>query len=170
MKAITLWQPWASLIAIKAKPYEFRGWIFPIRMLGERVAIHAGARKVQGAEVRDLLSRLDNPRKTPCLVAASARPFLERVLQGLADKGAPLLGEEPFTLPLSAIVCTAVLGEPKAGDECAREFGYAGNDSDRDEHFNWGWPMRDVEPVVPPVPVRGAQGFWKWSPQPEEPR
>jgi hypothetical protein len=26
MKAITLWQPWASLIAIGAKKYETRSW------------------------------------------------------------------------------------------------------------------------------------------------
>jgi hypothetical protein len=68
-------------------------------------------------------------------------------------------------LPLSAIVCTAVLGEPKRGDVCAREFGLGpgGNDSDRNVHFNWGWPMLDVRPIVPSIPARGAQGFWDWN-------
>jgi len=56
------------------------------------------------------------------------------------------------------------LGEPKSGDECAREFGEnAINDSDREGTFNWGWPMTDIEPLVPPSPARGAQGFWNWS-------
>lgn len=35
-------------------------------------------------------------------------------------------------------------------------------DSNRTEHTNWGWPMLDVERLLPPVPARGAQGFWKW--------
>jgi len=26
MKALTIWQPWASLIMAGYKPYEFRGW------------------------------------------------------------------------------------------------------------------------------------------------
>lgn len=38
MKGITLWQPWASLIAIGAKCYETRAWTTPYRGL---VAIHA---------------------------------------------------------------------------------------------------------------------------------
>jgi hypothetical protein len=30
MKALTIWQPWATLIMIGAKPHEFRGqWIWP---------------------------------------------------------------------------------------------------------------------------------------------
>jgi hypothetical protein len=30
--------------------------------------------------------------------------------------------------------------------------------------FNWAWPMLEVEPLTPPVPTRGAQGFWEWRP------
>ena len=38
MKAISLWQPWAHLIAIGAKTYETRSWSTPYRGL---MAIHA---------------------------------------------------------------------------------------------------------------------------------
>lgn len=38
MKAITLWQPWASLIAIGAKQYETRSWSTTYR---GPIAIHA---------------------------------------------------------------------------------------------------------------------------------
>lgn len=31
MKALSLWQPWATLIAIGAKQYETRGWSTPYR-------------------------------------------------------------------------------------------------------------------------------------------
>ena len=47
MKALTIWQPWASLIAMGAKPYEFRGWKPPKSLIGQRLAIHAGARPVK---------------------------------------------------------------------------------------------------------------------------
>jgi hypothetical protein len=46
-ESLTIWQPWASLIMIGAKPYEFRGRSYlrypNRREPGERVAIHAGA-------------------------------------------------------------------------------------------------------------------------------
>lgn len=42
--ALTLWQPWACLIEVGAKPYETRAFPIPRRLLGRRVAIHAAAR------------------------------------------------------------------------------------------------------------------------------
>ncbi|MEN5084312.1 hypothetical protein ABE438_17665 [Bosea sp. TWI1241] len=166
LDCITVWQPWASLIAIRAKPYEFRGWVPPKAMIGRRIAIHAGARPVRKAEVSDLLERLqgrgDGP--PPCLYAAIAEPFLRQVLAGLDAKDLPIFGEPAFRLPLSSVVCTGILGRPKRGDDCAREFGFdAANDRDRDGAFNWGWPLTAIEEVLPPSPARGAQGFWKWT-------
>jgi ASCH domain len=45
MKAISLWQPWASLIACGAKPFETRHWAPPRELIGQPIAIHA-AKKV----------------------------------------------------------------------------------------------------------------------------
>lgn len=151
MKALTVWQPWASLIAIGAKPYEFRGWAPPASIIGQRIAIHAGARPIKAAEIRALIIGLRGSRQVsnPCLRADIALPVLENAAAILA-------------LPLSAVVCTAIVGEPKRGDICAAEFGeHAGNDSDRGGTFNWGWPMLDIEPIAN-IPARGAQGLWDW--------
>lgn len=188
MKIITVWQPWASLIAIKAKPYEFRErnydrYVNP-PAAGERIGIHAACRPMKVGEVNDLMMRtaLADPADTPCLVKAIALPFLTRVhawlvaeqearlrqrrRYGVARDAATVakeLGFDVLQLPLGAIVCTAVLGAAQPGDECAREFGWTGNDSDRAATFNWGWPMQDVEPVVPPFPCKGSQGFWQYN-------
>jgi hypothetical protein len=43
--ALTLWQPWASLIAIGAKRFETRGRPPPRRLIGQRIAIHAALRR-----------------------------------------------------------------------------------------------------------------------------
>ena len=45
MKAITLHQPWASLIAEGVKTIETRSWAPPAALWGERIAIHAATRK-----------------------------------------------------------------------------------------------------------------------------
>jgi len=43
--AISLWQPWASFIAIGVKPYETRHWVAPRQYIGKRIAIHAAKHK-----------------------------------------------------------------------------------------------------------------------------
>ena len=42
MKALTLWQPWATAITHGGKRLENRGWPPPASILGKRIAIHAG--------------------------------------------------------------------------------------------------------------------------------
>ena len=45
MKALTLHQPWASLIAVGAKTTETRSWKAPHSLWGELLAIHAGKKE-----------------------------------------------------------------------------------------------------------------------------
>ena len=42
MRALTLHQPWATLIALGIKTIETRSWPPPAGMLGQTIAIHAG--------------------------------------------------------------------------------------------------------------------------------
>src|SRR5712671_3817606 len=49
MKAISLWQPWASLIACGAKPFETRHWAPPRELIGQSIAIHAAKKIDKGA-------------------------------------------------------------------------------------------------------------------------
>lgn len=148
MKALTLWQPWASLVAHGAKPYEFRGWRVPRRIVGLRIAIHAGARRIRRVEVEDLIADLQPSvfDERVCLHPEKAMEVLNRW----------------HDLPHSCIVCTAVIGEAVTGLAAARAMGATLNDSDRGQHFNWGWPLTDIEPV-PNIPARGHQGFWDWE-------
>ncbi|MCY4560236.1 MAG: ASCH domain-containing protein [Chloroflexi bacterium] len=60
MYAITLHQPWASLIALGLKTVETRSWPAPARLVGQTVAVHAGKRVVRGPSVlveRELQAR-----------------------------------------------------------------------------------------------------------------
>lgn len=171
MKALTVYQPWASLIVAGAKPYEFRGWNPRNRgaayaaLIGQRIVIHASARKIDRTLVLGMyeMQVLHAPLAAEmCLHREKALPILDAALT-MTMKGA----DGSIGLPMSAGIGTAVLGEPRNGLEIAEEFGVPrANDSDRDAHANYGWPMLEIEPWEQPIPMRGLQGFWNW-PTPE---
>lgn len=154
MKALTIWQPWATLIAEGVKPYEFRSWRPPARLIGQRIAIHAGARPVRLKELDELIARMEGGERWAVALAPEALPILKAAR------------ERPVRLWRSAILATAILGEPIRGDEAAARIGGpAANDGDRDGHFNWGWPLTKIHRAEPPIAdVAGAQGFWDWTP------
>jgi hypothetical protein len=156
MKALTIWQPWASLIVVGAKPYEFRpkSYLSNAPAIGERIIIHAGARPVKPEEVNDLLKRLDvEDNTTTGLYAAIARQVLERCRAAAKYQA----------LPLGCGLGTAVLGKPR---NAGTLFGGSVADSNRAAEdlsaYNWAWPLEKIQPFDAPVPMRGAQGFWVW--------
>jgi hypothetical protein len=152
VKALTIYQPWASLIMTGAKPYEFRKWDYRTRcrdVEGQRIVIHASARKVDSREVQELLYNLWADEPTG-LEREKAREMLVKVGFKPGDGGA--------MLPISHGLGTAILGTPRKASEI---FG-GGRDSDRIDHQVWAWPLTDIKPFEPPIPARGAQGFWTW--------
>lgn len=158
MKALTIWQPWASLIMAGAKPYEFRSWRAPRSIIGERIVIHAAKTRIDRTEVLDLLHVLSLRDRCDTIARAAAETCL------FPEQAIAVLNEAlAFDLPLSVGLGTAVVGEPRLGTMIAEEFGIPrANDSDRDEHANWGWPLTDIEVWPEPMPMRGRQGLWNW--------
>lgn len=136
MLALTVWQPWASLIAWPIKPVENRTWRASW-VLGKRIAIHAGNKFDQDAA----LWLSTRPKPVPEVVS------LARKVRG-------------------AIVCTAVVDRFVTHEEFvsmpARE---AYPLWERiEEWFSGpvGWVFRDVQ-KFDPVSCRGAQGLWTVS-------
>ncbi len=151
MKALTLHQPWASLIAHGVKSIETRDWPPPRRLIGQRIAIHAGRkREVSGN-----------------LHPESLRAVLDLYGVGWGDR-----------IPLGAVVATALLMDARqvrfqhyAGRVLASSPSYTGwVEPDPYGDFStgrWLWFLMDVEPCNPPVPAVGHQGLWDWKPDGE---
>lgn len=192
MKALTVWAPWAHLIMVGAKPFEFRSYYAPKFVIGKEIVIHAGSRPIRASEVEDLMERLDDDREawTTGLFCEIAMPILLRALaqvrykppkaQKVDPPSSDLFGERPAPassppppapdfdpLPLAAGLGTVRVGVPVNGNDTAKTFGVKINDSDRMAHSNWGWPMLEVKPWAEPIPMKGQQGFWDW-PEPTE--
>lgn len=70
MKALTVWQPWATAILAHGKDIENRPWQPPAAVIGRRIGIHAGLRVDQTAlrEARDAGYELPDPPPTGVLL------------------------------------------------------------------------------------------------------
>lgn len=176
LPAITIHQPWASLVAGGAKPYETRDYPPPAKYIGQRIAIHAGK------NIDELVSIQDYLRAS--LRAEHPDTETEAIITALKGAGYARLTE----LPLGSVVATAVLdgayqcGEPSTaygGRPCwtvRQRFGASRsiNSNVPVDHFGnytpgrWAWRMADVQPLPTPIPARGKQGWWTWT-APAEP-
>jgi hypothetical protein len=146
MRALTIYQPWASLIIAGVKPYEFRDhdrWVR--RHVGERVVIHAGLALIKSERWREtrrypeLTTAPGDPERARALLARPLRSFLRGVGLGTVEIGEP-------------VRCTR-LPELVA---IAEQLGFEISPS------KWAWPLLDPRPFDVPVPCRGGRGFWSW--------
>lgn len=140
MKALTIWQPWATMIALGWKPIENRGWCPTERQLadGERFAIHAATRPMD-AHTWD----------AALLVAANAGFHLDdaeeaQFLRRCRRESGSVVATARFGLPMSS---------------CLDEGQYPDFHRLWWDRHSYGWLLNNVQAVAP-VAVRGRQGLW----------
>lgn len=160
MKALTIWQPWASLIACGAKKYETRGW--PTKYRGP-IAIHAAM-------------------KDPCKLPLIDKPELEKyTLQEIEAGRCP----EWCDMPTGAIIATADLVDvwhivydhgtnvDKAKHIHISHAPYFGDYFVPTEQEmalgdwtpgRYAWELQNVRILPEPIPAKGKQGLWNWEP------
>lgn len=138
MKAISLWQPWATLIVIGAKQYETRSWKPYPAMIGRRIAIHAAKKK----DLDSLGLCLTEPFRT-CLVEA----------------GLTIVGDLPFGAVLGTAVITRAEKTHEIRDVISEQERAFGDYS----YGRFAWRLDQIEKFDEPIPVNGAQGFWDWD-------
>jgi hypothetical protein len=144
VKALSIQQPWASLIAggplsPGVKPIENRTWRAPAHLIGERIAIHAS-------------KKLD---------LESFTELQHNLIEGFKRSEWPYA--KPIEFPTGAVIATVKLvrvfvGEPEGlidpvypdgmPDDCKRWYGGP-----------VGFELRELVRIEP-VPCKGALGFW----------
>jgi len=176
MKAITLWQPWASLLACGAKKYETRSWATSYR---GPIAIHAATARpsIVLRKVFPLLGEwgyaLDYDAK---------RKFLQAIADAFEDY-API--EDPLSfieeLPLGSVIATAELVGcypidaerlgtlpiiVRANSKHHRTPVY----TDTPEYLfgdftkgRYAWEFANMQMLPGPVPAKGKQRLWEWK-------
>ena len=146
MKAITLHQPWASLIACGLKTIETRDWRPPRAVIGERIAIHAAKRQPDSWEWDDNIRLAVEHWDDIPLGAVVATALLVDARQvGLQTYMGKVLASSPS---YTGWVEPDPYGDFSVG--------------------RWLWMLTDIQKVEPLVPARGRQGLWDWCPDMEE--
>lgn len=154
MRAISLWQPWASAIAVGSKRIETRHWSTNYR---GPLAIHAAKRLIKN----------ELTYYSACWNWCGALRHLGLIM----GNGKPLWE----LLPFGAIVATCNLVECRKTElftsgEIFSKCRPAGEESDL---YDWtenemgdftpgrfGWILDDIKKLEIPIPFRGAQGFF----------
>lgn len=149
MMAITIYQPWASLIIAGAKTHEFRSWRAWPHVIGRRVVIHASARAVNVAEVWALLRAIEGgDAQSLGLLGANAAPILRAV------------ADDPRSIPIGAGIGTARIGQPDRIAQWSVINPLVPLMADRQDR--WAWPMERPRRWREPIMARGHKGFWAW--------
>ena len=143
MKAISLWQPWATLVAVGAKCCETRSWGTSYR---GPIVIHAAKR--WSLELRDL-----------CLT----EPFLGALAMHRPNQAGAFYLEDCLdeVCPRGVIVATAHL------DACVSIDLRTTPVDRREQAFGdyspgrFRWDLTDVRRFAEPIPYRGRQGLFE---------
>lgn len=171
MKAITIWQPWASLIACGAKRFETRSWATKYR---GPIAIHAAAK---------------SPYETLISLSTNEMIAMARALR--LSTGAYMTADLS-SLPRGCIIATAELvncwrivynpgpdvdkamkipigGELEGLNKHHPDFGKFIVPTEQEMLFGdwtperYAWELANVQMLPEPIPAKGKQGLWNWE-------
>lgn len=149
MKAITIHQPWASLIAIGAKRFETRSWRTHYR---GPIAIHA-AKKIDHEAV---------------LINARDYPHIWHKISPLPTGRIVAVGEltNCYEIERYKDRVELVLNHGDYGEYVDIDGMEMGG---QEERFGWyadgryAWELSNVR-LIEPIPAKGRQGLWNWNP------
>ena len=143
MKALSLWQPYASLIAEGWKIQETRNWPAPVSIEGTRIAIHAAKRRLYPEDFNGYFKIM--------LLEALGKDWWNRI-------------------PFGALVATATLERSWKVVWTDKAKGHPGLHASLPERINhnfgdfsegrWIWQLGNVRCLPEPIPFRGARGIF----------
>jgi activating signal cointegrator 1 len=153
MKAISLWQPWASAIAFGSKRVETRSWSTSYR---GPLAIHAAKRVNKG----ELLAYASDPQWCGALGRSrNAPPIWKTIPFGAIVAVANLVDCRPTeTFAIGEIDALRHPDFIATNLDC--EYGWTERDMGDFTPGRFGWALANIRALREPIPYRGAQGLF----------
>lgn len=138
MKAISLWQPWASAMAVGSKRIETRHWAPPASAMNRMFAIHAAKRWT--ADEKEWSLDLQNHGVEIGFTVFDDPPLGAIVAVGWLRESISTLDALPRIQAGEFGPYEKILGNYDAG--------------------RFAWVFEDIEALPTPIPYRGAQGIF----------
>jgi activating signal cointegrator 1 len=149
VRALSLWEPWATLVRRGLKLYETRDWPMPESLIDQPLGIQAAKHPVDADDCSHAMlwqmrqDDVSGPWAYGCMIAVvhpqkSVRT--ETLCNGLDSWGLLIPGTTGAFRSISQ-----------------REFIYGNYEPGR-----WAWPFTDIRVLPEPLPGRGAQGIFNW--------
>lgn len=149
MKAITIWQPYASLVAENFKKIETRGWQTHYR---GKLAIHAAKKTFKEADFLDNLLELQSAANQKPDEAQAVIDWYHRNCKSGLQTGAIIaVGHLEAVIPTEDLTDEGLL--------CPVEYALGGYGPER-----FGWCLSNIKKLENPVITNGKQGIWNVSP------
>lgn len=133
MKAITLWEPWATFIADGFKTYETRSWSTSYR---GNIAIHAS-------------KRWQRDQKT--------------ILNQLVMKHPELAKYAVYEFPFGCVVAACRLIAVHRTEEIRNRLTSIERALGDYSEGRFAWELEIVKLPPKPIPAQGMQGIWTWD-------
>lgn len=165
MKAISLWQPWASAMASGAKRIETRSWRFPEALIGQPLAIHASKkdpRSVVGPWMSHycVSAGVDHYRAIHVIRPERALPYgkIVAVVRVIACLPVEEISAEMLDV-------TRIQSRPYFGGEF--RYGLSERQLGNYEPGRFGWVTELILPLTKPVECVGRQRIFNLSDEAE---
>jgi len=155
VRAITLYQPYAQLLAVGAKKFETRSWSTSYR---GSIAIHAGKKHVDARRYsNDHLHKFAEGLDLPMTYNFDGLPYgaviataeLTNCYEIIASAGCELSGMSSVMINTADGIYIPTEEELLFGDW---------------QIGRYAWEFANINMLSEPVPAKGYQRLWKWEP------
>lgn len=137
MKAITIKQPWASLIVHGIKDIENRTWACPKKYIGKRVLIHSSAKN-------DGFARFSKKQQ-------EAKSHLTDAV--IYESKSVIIG--------SVEIVDCVQNHPSVWAEQSKGVSPGGHVTDEKKTIIYNWVLANPVLFKEPIPAKGKLSFWE---------
>lgn len=142
MKAITVKQPWASLIVHGIKDIENRTWRCPMKYIGQRVLIHSS-----GSHGKKFKVNLTD-EQTKAAFATIAKECM--------------FGSLPFGSIIGSVeIVGCTINHPSIWAEKSNGVSEGGHVINEKEPLIYNWVLANPILFPEPIPVKGKLSFWE---------
>ena len=164
MKALSLTQPWATLVQIGAKRIETRNWNTsyrgPLAIAASKGFPGWAKGFCEASVVCDVLGWARLPKN----LTQAALDDHSRLIKSLPTGVVLAICALIDCLPMESFNCLPGIFDDYPELDTPKERAFGNFDLiDQSGRRRWAWVLEDIRPLERPIPAKGSSGLWEWT-------